>query len=190
MRVETLALAGWGLYLLVAAVVRAFVQWRQTGSTGLRRIGDTAMDRVAGLLFVAGNGIGAAAPLAGAPDDVWIPGLVLFGLGLTGLLTAQYAMGSSWRIGVDPAERTGLVTGGPFALVRNPIFSAMIPLQLGLVLIAPNALAVAGWLLVVLSIELQVRFVEEPYLRRTHGEAYGSYARRVGRFVPGSGRIE
>jgi protein-S-isoprenylcysteine O-methyltransferase Ste14 len=36
------------------------------------------------------------------------------------------SMGASWRIGVDPSERTDLVTGGAFALVRNPIFSAML----------------------------------------------------------------
>jgi protein-S-isoprenylcysteine O-methyltransferase Ste14 len=33
--------------------------------------------------------------------------------------------GASWRIGVDPDERTTLVTSGPFAIARNPIFTAM-----------------------------------------------------------------
>jgi protein-S-isoprenylcysteine O-methyltransferase Ste14 len=39
------------------------------------------------------------------------------------------------------------------------------------------------------ALELQTRAVEEPYLLRTHGEAYAAYAARVGRFVPGLGRL-
>lgn len=38
------------------------------------------------------------------------------------------------------------------------------------------------------GLELQVRFVEEPYLLRTHA-TYASYASRVGRFLPGLGRL-
>ena len=39
------------------------------------------------------------------------------------------------------------------------------------------------------ALELQVRVVEEPHLLRAHGGAYASYAARVGRFVPGVGRL-
>ena len=185
---EALALACWGLYLLVGVAVRALVQWRRTGSTGIRGIGGRGVERAAGIAFVAGNVLGAAAPLLGAPDDAWPAGLALFALGFAGLVAAQYAMGASWRIGVDPEERTGLVTGGPFAIVRNPIFSAMFVLQAGLVLIAPNAAAVAAWLIVFVSVQVQVRAVEEPYLFRTHEREYRAYTERVGRFAPGIGR--
>ena len=40
-------------------------------------------------------------------------------------------MGRSWRIGVEEGERTDLVTGGPFAIVRNPIYASMLPAFLG-----------------------------------------------------------
>jgi protein-S-isoprenylcysteine O-methyltransferase Ste14 len=42
---------------------------------------------------------------------------------------------------------------------------------------------------VLLSIQIQVRLVEEPYLLRVHGDAYRRYAARTGRFVPGLGRL-
>lgn len=48
-------------------------------------------------------------------------------VGIAATLYAQIAMGNSWRIGVDPTERTTLVTNGPFALVRNPTFAARSP---------------------------------------------------------------
>jgi protein-S-isoprenylcysteine O-methyltransferase Ste14 len=99
-------------------------------------------------------------------------------------------MGRSWRIGVDESSRTDLVTKGPFALVRNPIFSAMFLVFLGLLLLAPNAVALVGFVALVVAVELQVRFVEEPYLLRTHGGRYTDYASRVERFVPGAGKLK
>ena len=98
-------------------------------------------------------------------------------------------MGPSWRIGVDEAERTELVTMGPFAVVRNPIFAAMLPAVLGVALLVPNAVALAGFVALFVALELQVRLVEEPYLLRAHGDRYAEYAARTGRFVPGVGRL-
>ena len=98
-------------------------------------------------------------------------------------------MGASWRVGVDESERTELVTDGPFALVRNPIYSGVIPLVAGLTLMAPNVVAIAASVALVISLEIQVRLVEEPYLLREHHSPYSEYASRVGRFVPGVGRI-
>jgi protein-S-isoprenylcysteine O-methyltransferase Ste14 len=98
-------------------------------------------------------------------------------------------MGESWRIGIDEGERTTLVTDGPFALVRNPIFAAMIPATLGLLLMVPNVVAAAGLVALTVALQLQTRVVEEPYLLRAHGDPYAQYAARVGRFIPGVGRI-
>ena len=41
----------------------------------------------------------------------------------------------------------------------------------------------------VVALELQVRFVEEPYLLQAHGSAYADYAARVGRFFPRVGLL-
>nr|PZN14247.1 MAG: hypothetical protein DIU78_26530 [Pseudomonadota bacterium] len=113
--------------------------------------------------------------------------LGLVGIGVT--FVAQARMGRSWRIGVDASERTGLVTTGAFALVRNPIFSAMLLVSFGLALAVPTPLTVALPLLLLFALEVQVRFVEEPYLVRTHGAPYLEWASRTGRFVPGIGRL-
>ncbi|MEU0164095.1 methyltransferase [Streptomyces iakyrus] len=86
---------------------------------------------------------------------------------------------------MDVGERTALITGGPLAYVRNPIFTAMAVTGLGLVLMVPNILALTS----LLAVELQVRVVEEPYLRTVHGPAYLEYRARAGRFVPGIGRL-
>lgn len=117
-------------------------------------------------------------------------GALLLASATVGALLAQLSMGDSWRVGVDEREETRLVTTALFARVRNPIFSFMGLSLLGLVLRLPNAVALASALLAVVGIQLQVRIVEEPYLTRTHGAAYRDHAARVGRFLPGVGRIE
>jgi protein-S-isoprenylcysteine O-methyltransferase Ste14 len=154
----------------------------------------------AGVSIVGGFGLAVAGPLL---DQAGSLGRIAaldgdfgqaagLGLALGGMVTAigaQLAMGDSWRVGVDPGERTELVTDGPFAVVRNPIYSGMIPFVWGIALLVPNTVGLAGAVCVTVAVELQTRLVEEPYLLRTHGEAYAEYAARVGRFVPGVGRI-
>ncbi len=51
--------------------------------------------------------------------------------------------------------------------MRNPIFAAMIPAVLGVVLVMANVVAFAAFVALVTALELQVRLVEEPYLLRT-----------------------
>ena len=106
-----------------------------------------------------------------------------------GVLVAQAGMGASWRVGVDATERTALVTTGPFAVVRNPIFTAMVTAILGVALLVPTIATAAAVLALVMAVELQVRLVEEPYLLRVHGQAYAPNAGTVGRFLPGLERL-
>lgn len=198
-----MAAAALALYCVSLALtfgVRIAVQWRRTGSTGVRGLSPDAgaFEWLAGGLFLGGLLLGAAAPVLALLDLVepiatldggagHVVGLVLAAGGISLTFAAQLAMGDSWRIGVDPDEQLALVTDGPFALVRNPIYSAMIPTVLGLVLLVPSAVALAAFACLVAGLELQVRLVEEPYLLETHGGEYAGYAARVGRFVPGLG---
>ncbi|MGB3412030.1 MAG: isoprenylcysteine carboxylmethyltransferase family protein [Microthrixaceae bacterium] len=190
------------LYVAFAAVAfgwRTWVQWRQTGDTGLRLHAEAGTTQWwAKLGFVAALVAGFAAPIAGLTGLDPIPpldnatvrmvGLILAAVGIAATTAAQVRMGASWRIGVDPAERTGLVTGGVFALVRNPIFTAMLVTALGLTLMVGNIISLAGLGALFAALEVQVRFVEEPYLRTVHGPDYERYTATAGRFLPGLGR--
>jgi protein-S-isoprenylcysteine O-methyltransferase Ste14 len=201
MGMPALGLALFALDGLLAFGLRMAVQLRRTGSTGFKGMSRDARaaERLGGLLFVlavalclAGPALQLAGvlhtvePLAGATADVL--GVVLASAGIAMTLLAQFAMGEDWRIGVDPGERTELVTHGPFALVRNPIYAAMIPSFIGVALLAANVVTLVGALVLIAALELQTRLVEEPYLAAVHGERYAAYAARVGRFVPAIGR--
>jgi protein-S-isoprenylcysteine O-methyltransferase Ste14 len=202
MAVPTLALALFALDGLLAVGLRMAVQLRRTGATGFKGMSRSSgpAERVGGLLFVGAVALCAAGPalqLAGtvkplqalAGDGADSIGIALACAGIAITLFAQLAMGDGWRIGVDPGERTELVTHGPFALVRNPIYAAMIPSFWGVALLAANLVTLSGALLLLAALELQTRLVEEPYLAAVHGELYAAYAARVGRFAPAIGRL-
>lgn len=197
------ALALFAATMLVMGAVRRQIQLHRTGDGGNRRSlrPDGSLEWWA--LAVADIGylmVGVVAPLAdlaGLPplaviDHPMVRGLgaAVAVLGIVVAFGAQLSLGESWRIGIDEAERTTLVTTGAFRVVRDPIFAAVIVAFLGIALMVPNPVAIAGMVIIVIGIQLQVRLVEEPYLRRSHGVAYTDYAARVGRFLPGLGRLQ
>lgn len=189
------------VFFLVAFVLRSYVQWNRTGDHGFRLSRSAGvLPRVASVLMVfgflvvvvalVGDAVGAFDRLDALDQaGVRAAGLAFMGVSLLATSKAQLDLRDSWRIGVDESERTDLVTDGTFRLVRNPIFTGMLVFGVGMVLVAPSVVAIVGGALLVAGLEVQVRGVEEPYLLRTHGSAYASYAARVGRFVPGLGRI-
>jgi protein-S-isoprenylcysteine O-methyltransferase Ste14 len=195
---DVIALVSLGSYTLLAFGLRSWVQYRRTGSSGFRGVSGRpgSLTWWGGALLVIGLAalvLALVASMAGwlprldIPGAAWLGGL-LVAAGTAGTLAAQWTMGASWRIGVDPSERTALVTRGLFGRVRNPIFTAMIVASLGFGLWVPNLAALLGIVAIIAGLEIQVRRVEEPYLARVHGAAYRAYATRAGRFVPWLGR--
>jgi protein-S-isoprenylcysteine O-methyltransferase Ste14 len=176
---------------------RSWLQHRRTGSTGFRGV----HGKVGSLEWIAGVGFaGALLVVISAPILQWtrviepfgflsvlwvqVAGVLVALAGIAATVYAQLQMGDAWRIGVDERETTTLVRTGVFGRVRNPIYTAMFTFGLGIALLTPNLVAVAGFVLLIATIELQVRRVEEPYLLRTHGEDYRGYTASVGRFLP------
>jgi protein-S-isoprenylcysteine O-methyltransferase Ste14 len=195
----TLVLALYVLFLLLAFGWRSWIHYRQTGTSGyhgLTRRGSPA-ERAGGLLLVLALALGFAAPLlellgwthSAAGPFQRLAGLTLYGVGGVGTLLAQLQMGRSWRVGVDPEEHTDLVERGLYRWIRNPIYTAMLTFTVGLLLLLPNWAALLAFALLLLGLELHVRFVEEPHLLAQHGDSYRRYAARVGRFLPGLGRL-
>lgn len=193
------ALVLYVVALVVLFGVRSLLQHRRTGHTGFRGISGAPLSAewTGGVLFAVAMVLGLAGPLlavigtvpTSAPTSLQVTGLVVALLGFAATFAGQVGMGTSWRIGVDATERTDLVTGGVFGLLRNPIFTAMVVAQAGVVLMVPTWVSVLALVALVAAVELQVRVVEEPYLQRVHGAEYAAYCSRVGRFLPGVWRM-
>jgi len=191
------------LYIVWASLAfgwRTIEQRRRTGDSGLRLHAQPNTPQWwAKIGFGVAILVGFAAPIAavaGLPninalDTTWLhtAGIAVTLIGIVLTVAAQSSMGESWRIGVDADERTELVTDGAFRLVRNPIFTAMLITATGLAMIIPNVISILGLVALVVALEVQVRLVEEPYLRTVQGAEYRAYAQSTGRFAPGIGRI-
>jgi protein-S-isoprenylcysteine O-methyltransferase Ste14 len=98
---------------------------------------------------------------------------------------ATRTMGRNWSIVARTRSDHELVTAGPFAYVRHPIYAAMALLLLALAIGLGNE-----WRLIVAlplyAIGTWLRIVEEEkLLRAAFGDRYAAYAARVKRFVPG-----
>ncbi|MFZ5440661.1 MAG: methyltransferase family protein [Myxococcota bacterium] len=186
MSTHLLACALLSAFLFLAFGLRTLLHRRATGDWGFRGLSGPVGSAGwwGGLGFVVAM---LAGPLALTLEAQLLAPRVGAVLALTGLvltLVAQAQMRQSWRIGVRPGERTPLVTTGLFALVRNPVFSGMLLFSVGLLLLWPNAVSLVATAALLLGVELQVRFVEEPALRTLHGAEWSAWAQRVGRFVP------
>jgi protein-S-isoprenylcysteine O-methyltransferase Ste14 len=113
--------------------------------------------------------------------------LTLLMAGFALIVTAQWQMGISWRVGIEQ-ERTPLVTGGLYRLSRNPIYSGVLLVVLGVACLTPSPWTILSAGQAAMVVALQAR-LEEDHLARTHGQEFRAYAARVGRFWPGVGRL-
>ena len=122
-----------------------------------------------------------------AVDTTWSALLVVSGVVIT-LLGELIRLWGVHHIGVisrTRSDRLGpLITGGPFAIVRNPLYIGNIMLWAGVALTA-RLVWLAPAILVLLGAEYHaiVRW-EEHLLDSRLGEAYRTYAARVPRWMP------
>jgi len=92
-------------------------------------------------------------------------------------------MGRSWRIGIDPEERTQLIFSGPFRIVRHPIYTLSILLVLGTLATTPTRGMLVIAIVHIACLQSEARR-EEIYLLGKHGHMYADYMKHVGRFLP------
>lgn len=102
-----------------------------------------------------------------------------------GLLSASsvFLMGRSWRIGLDPDNRTDLAESGPYRWIRHPIYSGWLVMLLGSVLGMPASMIDIAAAVTALGVLTQA-MREEQHMLRTLGGRYARYAAHTGRFAP------
>ena len=108
--------------------------------------------------------------------------LAIVGLIIT--VIGQQQMGSSWRAIVAKSKSTQLITHGLFKYSRNPVYMGTLILFFSVVILFPHIIMLICFLFAYLSIELLVRFDEEPHLKKVHGVEYENYCKSVNRFLP------
>ena len=122
--------------------------------------------------------------------ELWPQGLWPFWLGaaitVAGLLFAVWArvhLGRNWSRSVTIKQGHELITTGPYAVVRHPIYTGILTGFLGMAIAISQ---VRGFIVVVLvffAFWLKLS-MEEKWMRSQFGETYAAYARQTAALVP------
>lgn len=116
------------------------------------------------------------------PEVVWIGA----GIAVVGIALALWGRTTMLRAGtnINPYQpATALVTSGPFAWTRNPLYVSLTLFYAGLALVARSGTALLLLPVVLIIMDVGVIRREERYLEAKFGEAYRAYRGRVRRWV-------
>lgn len=110
-------------------------------------------------------------------------GSVLTGLGLLFTVWARRHIGTNWSATITIKEGHELVTTGPYAIVRHPIYTGLLLALVG------TAVAIAEWRAIVAIAFALMSFVrklhvEERWMREQFGDSYLAYCQRTDALVP------
>lgn len=200
---RNLPLAGIVTVIVIAGLLRPLLHYVRHGTFGIflfrsGGIGQKLRDALFVLMLAAFIAQGITGhmprpwvrPLVGGAlyDALQVAGAILMLGGVALFAAAQINLGASWRIGIDETAAPGLVTHGLYSLSRHPIFLGLMTVAAGYAAMLPTLLSLVLLAGAYIGLRLQIAS-EETYLIRTYGEPYRVYARRVGRFLPGVGRL-
>ena len=149
------------------------------------RLPQRGTDHRLGVIFVAFSGTFAAIGASFLPGGTRREGLVLFAdvLATAGLAYSVWGLAYLRRSFSIIPEARRLVTGGPYALSRHPVYLGEITTAIGV------NIATGGWLTAIaiayfIACELLRMRWEERILTATFPNDYPAYARRVPRYLP------
>lgn len=111
--------------------------------------------------------------------------LASIGLGL--VLLGAIGLGRSLTASPIPRQNAALVTSGVYAAVRSPIYTGLMTGGAALALLGASVGHLLAWIALVVLLAVKTRW-EERMLLAAHPE-YRAYGVRVGRFLPGIGRL-
>jgi protein-S-isoprenylcysteine O-methyltransferase Ste14 len=174
--------ACWGVFIIVWAItslqVKASVRQR-----GFNR--SAILWRL--VVFVVAVGVGEAVargllPMAIFPYGVRLAGVAITALGIGFAIWARLTLGRNWGMPMTVRENPELVTGGPYAFVRHPIYTGVLGGLLG------TALVVGVWWFAVALLGcgyflISARQEERDMLERFPG-AYPTYKARTKQLIP------
>ena len=176
----------WVVILCVGLLVRA----RHAKPTAVDVVAHKSLwrtsDAIALLATVAAAVLQVVAPVQVLPASqspiLWIAGTALFVAGLHALGRARREQSNRGQRTGPACETTNLVTTGPYATHRNPMYRAVLVMLLGV-----GVSGLLPWLIVLLpavTLWMHITLIEpeERYLSHKFGERYASYVTRTSRW--------
>ena len=112
----------------------------------------------------------------------WI-GVVLCVAGLAFCIWARFTLGRNWSGVVTLKGGHELITRGPYALVRHPIYTGLIIMVVGTVVVLGHIAGIIAMPFIFVSFWIKLRYEEKLMLQKFPDE-YAAYQRRVKRLIP------
>jgi protein-S-isoprenylcysteine O-methyltransferase Ste14 len=120
---------------------------------------------------------------AGVAFSMFTVGLALLSVWLMG--SAVRTLGKQWAVSARLVEGHRLITEGPYALVRNPIYTGMFGMLIATGLAMEHFIAlIAAVIIFGVGMVIRVRS-EEKLLRDAFGQEFDDYTQRVPAVLPG-----
>jgi protein-S-isoprenylcysteine O-methyltransferase Ste14 len=107
-------------------------------------------------------------------------------LNLAGLLLTVWArayLGRNWSGTITIKEDHELITGGPYSLVRHPIYTGLLLAFIGVALARGEWRGILGVLIAAAAFWRKLR-IEERWMRERFGDKYQTYSQRVSALIP------
>ena len=173
--------ACWAVFIIVWAITS--LQAKASVRRPFSSVGWYARIAMLVLVFLLAR-FRVLGPLSRAsfPYPVMVAGLTLTLLGVGFAIWARLALGGNWGMPMTLREKPELVTSGPYALVRHPIYTGMICGMLG------TALAVGPSFFVIFVLACAYFVVsvrqEELDMLEHFPDAYPAYRARTKALIP------
>jgi protein-S-isoprenylcysteine O-methyltransferase Ste14 len=111
----------------------------------------------------------------------WI-GIAVCILALAGVIATLASFGDAFRVGIDEEKPDKLMTGGMFAISRNPLYLCMILFFIGFFLVHRNIVAAAVVVFLFFATRQQI-LREEKFLKKCYGSEYEAYQAKTRRYI-------
>ncbi len=182
--------------LIVAFVVhRGYYgnKHKETAESTLAKREEGLASNLAGLLGLVGLAASLAyivkpewVSWASLPYPTWLrwTSLVLPAAGFALLQWSQNTLGKNWSDNPRMIKGQGLVTSGPYRIIRHPIYAAVLLILGSPFFLSANWLIGLGWIgMTILEVSSRIRY-EESLMLEYFGEQYRKYRQKTGRLLP------
>lgn len=192
MSVESVGVILWVIGIIAWYVIRYPFE-RRARRVQVSRNARTAADRIGlglaffGLAIVPGFYVATGVPQgADHKSSLWaiVLGAITLLLALWVFRRSHKELGRNWSITLEIREKHKLVSSGPYALVRHPMYTSFFLIAVGQALLLPNWVAglagLAGFaVLFFLRVDKEERMMLESF-----GPEYQAYMERTKRLIP------
>lgn len=116
-------------------------------------------------------------------ETLQIIGVLLAAMGLIIAIVARYTLAGNWSATIDLKEGHELITKGIYNYIRHPIYTGILLMGLGTVLVSPSLSVLFFYLFLLVIFIFRIK-KEEELMTKTFPKEYPEYKKKVKALIP------